>query len=147
MKRRHLLIGAGAVAAIGYTGWRFGTANGERALTRVIYKKLGYLKLDDAGVRQFAHDQVKLQTISAARLRIIDAVGPVYSMLSFQGRLGLEDTLRHGEDRIVTQYLMSTDFFRNGADQTRVVRYLEFYDPMVACGNPFARPPVDPNPA
>jgi len=40
----------------------------------------------------------------------------------------------------VTQYLISSDFFKNGADKNRTVNYLGYYDPMVACNNPFARP-------
>jgi len=39
-----------------------------------------------------------------------------------------------------TQYLMSTDFFRHGADESRLVRYVGFYDPdRTACNNPLAR--------
>jgi hypothetical protein len=41
---------------------------------------------------------------------------------------------------VYTNYLLSTDFFRNGADESRPVRYLSYYDPAVTpCNNPFAR--------
>jgi hypothetical protein len=41
---------------------------------------------------------------------------------------------------VYTRYLLSTDFFRNGADESRRVRYLSFYHPYVTiCYNPLAR--------
>jgi|SRR5919197_2481937 hypothetical protein len=41
---------------------------------------------------------------------------------------------------IYTDFLLSTDFFRNGADESRLIRYVGFYDPAVtACNNPLAR--------
>ena len=45
----------------------------------------------------------------------------------------------HLEDRITTQFLISSDFFANGADTSRRVTYLGYYDPMIACKNPFYR--------
>ena len=35
------------------------------------------------------------------------------------------------------RFLLSTDFFQNGADESRLVRYVSFYDPYVSpCWNP-----------
>ena len=43
-------------------------------------------------------------------------------------------------DDVYTRFLLSTDFFWNGADQARRVRYVAFYQPQVRpCSNPFAR--------
>jgi hypothetical protein len=40
---------------------------------------------------------------------------------------------------VYTRYLLSTDFFRHGADESRTVRYVGFYDPdNTPCGNPLA---------
>lgn len=37
------------------------------------------------------------------------------------------------------RFLLSTDFFRNGADESQLVRYLAFYDPYLSpCWNPCA---------
>jgi hypothetical protein len=73
-----------------------------------------YLNLDPAGVAQYFADY--------ARYR------PAFS--------------RHrplGPD-VHTDFLLSTDFFRNGADESRLIRYVGFYDPAVtACNNPLAR--------
>lgn len=37
------------------------------------------------------------------------------------------------------QFLLSTDFFPNGADETRPIRYVQLYDPYIGvCYNPMA---------
>ena len=58
------------------------------------------------------------------------------------GRDVVQETIRHGEERVVSAFLLSSDFFVNGADTSRIVRYLGFYDPLKACSNPFARFPT-----
>lgn len=41
---------------------------------------------------------------------------------------------------VFEQYLMSTDFFQNGADESRTVRFVAFYDPYLSpCWNPCVR--------
>jgi hypothetical protein len=146
MKRRYLLL-SGLAAACGLAGWRFATSSEQAAIVKVVYKKLGYLKLDAGGVQRFARDLAATQTISSARLRITDAVGPLYTGPAFSGDNKPNNAIRHGEDRVVTLYLLSSDFFKNGADQNRTVYYQHYYDPMIACGNPFARPVIIPTPA
>jgi hypothetical protein len=47
------------------------------------------------------------------------------------------------EDSLVSTYLLSSDFFLNGADESRKINYVAYYDPMRPCQNPFARPAVD----
>jgi len=42
-------------------------------------------------------------------------------------------------DDVYTGFLRSTDFFWNGADETRRVRYVTFHLPTLPCANPFAR--------
>ncbi len=139
MNRRKLIFGsiAGGIALLGA---RVGLANPRNAIERVLHKRLAYLKLDPAGVRQFSDDVLHRQIISHFRLMVIDFVGPLYTDTdpSPDGRIG--STLRHGEDRVVSQFLISSDFFINGADTSRTVRYLGWYNPLAACGNPFARP-------
>jgi hypothetical protein len=72
-----------------------------------------YLNLDPAGVTQFFADCIRYRA-SFSRRR---PLGP----------------------EICTDFLLSTDFFRNGADQSRTIRYVGFYDPAItACNNPLA---------
>jgi hypothetical protein len=41
---------------------------------------------------------------------------------------------------VYTRYLLSTDFFQHGADESRRIHYVGFFDPSVTpCSNPLAR--------
>jgi hypothetical protein len=73
-----------------------------------------YLDLDPGGVRQYFIDCRRYLPTFSPRLP-----------------LGAE---------ACTRYLLSTDFFRIGADERRRVHYVGFYDPAVTpCNNPLAR--------
>jgi hypothetical protein len=139
MKRRVFLISA--AAAVGTViGWRLTGSRQQAAIAKVLYKRLDYLKLDAGGVRRFAEDLSSRKVISSLRLRILDAAGELYTGATPAAGGRIDRALRHGEDRIVTQYLISSDFFTHGADKTRTINYFGYYDPLVACNNPFARP-------
>jgi hypothetical protein len=44
---------------------------------------------------------------------------------------------RNAQEEVFDRFLLSTDFFLNGADESRRVRYVRFYDPYVnPCWNP-----------
>jgi hypothetical protein len=139
MNRRYVLLaGAGAMCSV--IGWRLAHSSDESAIIKVLQKRLDYLRLDDSGVRRFASDLKQHRMISSFRLRTMDSVGPLYTGLALTAHNSLDDAIRHGEERVTTHYLISSDFFKNGADESRVVAYLGYYDPMVACSSPFARP-------
>jgi hypothetical protein len=139
MKRRQLLI-AGLAGIGGVLAVSLGLASAESAIAKAVFKRLGYLQLDEAGVHEFARDLNAHQVVSKGRLRVIDASGPLYTGNALAVHNKVFDAIHHGEDRITTLYLMSSDFFKNGADVNRIVRYLGYYDPVIACNNPFARP-------
>jgi hypothetical protein len=139
MKRRYFLL-SGLGALCGVVGWRFIQSSDESAITKVLHKRLDYLRLDEAGVRRFARDLMANQFLSSGRLRVIDAAGPLYTRLALNAHNRLDDGIRHGEDRLVTQYLISSDFFANGADESRIVHYVGYFDPTAGCNSPFARP-------
>lgn len=74
----------------------------------------GYLKLDPAGVGQYFADCQQ-------------------HWPDFSRRVPLAPD-------VYTGYLLSTDFFRHGADEARLIQYVGFYDPGVTpCNNPLAR--------
>lgn len=139
MRRRTFLLSSSA-AICGVIAWDFATSSDQNAIIKVLRKKLHYLRLDDAGVRRYAADIALLGIVSSLRLHVIDAADGLYERHTLNPDSALGRALRHGEDRVVTQYLISSDFFINGADKNRTVKYLGYYDPMVACNNPFARP-------
>jgi hypothetical protein len=76
-----------------------------------IRREFHYLQLDDGGVAAFVGEYEKHR-------------GPI-------------SRFRHPEDDLFDRFLLSTDFFRNGADESRPVRFVLFYDPYISpCWNP-----------
>jgi hypothetical protein len=141
IKRRGVLLGLTALGGLtGIVGWRFSQATPEQAIAMVIRKRLAYLRLDEAGVQRFARELAAKNDIANYKLRALVAAGRLYSGVSYPGYNAISNAIRKGEDRIVTVYLLSSDFFVMGADEGRTVHYLQLYDALRACSNPFARP-------
>jgi hypothetical protein len=139
MPTRRQFIDATLGALVVASGWRYLHSNQEEAVLLVLRKRLDYLKLDPQGMRAFAADLVSRQVLSPMRLKLVSAVAPLYKRVGLNGHDVLQETIRHGEERVVSNFLLSSDFFVNGADTSRIVRYLGFYDPLKGCSNPFAR--------
>jgi hypothetical protein len=140
MKRRAFLSFGLAGGLVGLGAWRTLCTTQQEAVVAVLRKRLNYLQLDEANLRRFAQDAVARQAVSGPRLRLLAAAGPLYSQIALSGHDLISEGVRHGEERVVTLFLLSSDFFQNGRDETRPVRYVSYYDPVQACGNPFARP-------
>ena len=69
----------------------------------------------------------------------LDAPGVGEYLADYERYRGRLPRFRRLSADFYTRYLMSTDFFRTGADESRIVRYVGFYDPdQTPCGNPFA---------
>ena len=78
-----------------------------------IRRHFDYLTIDEDGLRRFVVD--------------------------YERRYGKVTPRATAANRVMyTKFLMSTDFFRNGADEGKLVRYVAFYDPYVSpCYVPF----------
>jgi hypothetical protein len=140
-RRAFILSGLGAASAL--AAWLFLGASAEETIAMVLRKRLDYLTLDPDGVRRFARDTLARHGLSSAKIRFLTAIRPVYSRNTLSaGDNSLAHLLRHGEDRIVGSYLISSDFFLNGSDTSRVVKYAALLDSRRACANPFARRPA-----
>ena len=143
MLNRRQFLASIAAGVTGLVAWRYLASSEEGAIVEIIQKRLSYLKLDSKGVHAFAKDLVKRGLVSGGKLRLIGMAGQVYTQLSSHlGHTQLAHNFKHGEERIASMYLMSTDFFRNGQDESKLVRYIEFYEPFVKiqpCSTPFAR--------
>ncbi len=139
-RRLFLLSGLGALSAAGAGAWLYFGASPTETIAMVLRRRLDYLTLDPEGVRRFAGDLLAKNGISSAKIHLLSAIRPVYSRRALSsGDNAAAYMLRHGEDRIVGSFLICSDFFLNGADETRVVRYLGVLDARRACANPFAR--------
>lgn len=88
-----------------------GTSRDPERLVAELRRHFHYLELDDASLARYARDYLR-------HLPPPDLAGP----------------------DLYTRFLLSNDFFQNGADESRTLRYLALYNPYVnACRNPFAR--------
>jgi hypothetical protein len=152
IKRRRILLGGLGVALAAVGLWGAGIA-GESEIASAVRRRLGFLRLDEGGLHAFAKDYVHSVTSHASSL-----LAQRSSWLQWKFRiqtivrgrsnsLGLTHDSRTRHERMeeswATLFLLSSNFFTTGADESRVVRYVALYDPMRACGNPFARPCTD----
>jgi len=119
MRRREFLAVLGAVsvgAAVGTFGLGY----------FVTYKVLGQDEVVEYLRRRFSY-----LTISREDLNRFAA--------EYQRTLG--DVSARKLTRLNTVFLLSTDFFEKGADDSRTVRFVRLYDPRNGCSNPFAVSP------
>jgi hypothetical protein len=145
ISRRRFFIGGFAIAAIGGLGVvGFGRSAMEARIAAVLRGRLGFLQLDPDGVAQFAKDQAgaflarKVPTLNRMRYHVLSAVAPSFNR--YYRSNDHRSHMQQFEDPIISTYLLSSDFFIHGSDESRVIRYVAFFDPMRACSNPFARP-------
>jgi len=147
-RRRFVKLGLGAVALAGagtVAGWYLSEAE----IVSAVRRRLPFLRLDEAGLHTFAKDQMnallaKRPTWYRWKYHVRLLFQKPTAAASW-GRTSDQRTRRERmEDNLATLFLLSSDFFTNGAEETRVVKYVALYDPMRPCGNPFARPAVEP---
>lgn len=128
-RKRFLQIIAGGVALSAIPGVWFLRKDAREAAIHLILSELSYLKLDKKGVEAFADDYVIAHKSSLFKneVKVVDILGLSAS------RLGHTEIL-------VKDYLLSSTFFRNKMDETRLVEYTGVvYNPFkVACSNPFS---------
>ena len=149
INRRRLILGSlGAVAVAGVGVLGFGRMGLEAKITSILRRRLSYLKLDPDGLKAFAKDQAdaavhkKIPSWNRLRYHYLTAVAPSPSFKRYYRSNENRSRAESLEDSIVATYLLSSDFFLNHADESRVVNYVAYYDPMRPCQNPFARPVV-----
>ena len=145
-RRKFLLVGLGVVAVVGLGGITLGPLAAEAEIAAHVRKRLSFLKLEEAGLKAFARDQVnallaKRPTWNRWKYHFMSAFSKSFTQYeqSSDKRTGRQRM----EDGFAATYLLSSDFFINGADETQTIEYIAFYDPLRACGNPFARPAID----
>jgi len=144
-RRRFLLGGLTVVVVAGVGVIGFGRMGAESHIVDVVRRKLSFLKLDEAGLKAFAKDQVsfllaKRPTWNRLKYHYLSMFGKQFTRYNKSN--DTRSRRQRMEDNFASTYLLSSDFFVNGADESRVVQYVAFYDPLRGCGNPFWRPAV-----
>ncbi len=147
-RRRMLQLSLGIVLLTGVGVAGLGRPALEAEIVSHVRRRLDFLHLDEAGLRSFAHDQVawllaKRPTWVRWKYHFLHLFSAkVFS--PYDSSNDKRPRLARVVDNLASTYLLSSDFFVSGADPARLVRYREFYDPLRPCGNPFARPALDP---
>jgi hypothetical protein len=146
-RRRILKIGVGvaAVAALGV--WGADVAS-EAEIVSAVRRRLSFLRLDEPGLHAFAKDYISnMLAKRPSWYRWKYHIQSMFRKPAASWGISTDTRTRRQrlEDNLTTIYLLSSDLFAEGADETRTVQYVNLYDPMRACGSPFARPPVDSN--
>jgi hypothetical protein len=124
------LLAASGIAAFedwlgvgSYLGWQWRGARNYATAYRYAFlpaeerikRYFGDLTIDEAGLRRFVRDYEK-------------HVGRIKWYSATPNRV------------LFSKFLLSSDYYRNGADPKRPVKYVMFYDPYVSpCWDPFAR--------
>lgn len=143
ISRRVFILSALASVATASVGgwWVFKVSQDDNTdlITAILRKNLGYLNLDEAGLVAFAHDfQTNIDT-NNRKMYLLSLARPIYATSNLFEMTPMKNEVRKIEERIINQFLMSSDFFWRGADETQTVTYLGYYDPYKnPCANPFA---------
>lgn len=84
-----------------------------------VKENFGYLRIDQAGLEAFADD---LQIMWAKSIH------------------HRRQAARNPHEFVLERFLLSSDFFQNHADESKLVRYLGIYEPYLRlCQNPIAK--------
>jgi hypothetical protein len=149
IKRRTFLLGGlGVIVVAGLGVIGIGPVAARSHVASVVRKRLDFLKLDDAGLHEFAKDQVatllaKRPTWNRWKYHFLVIFTKQFSQYGGYSNDNRTRTQRLADD-LSTLYLLSSDFFVNGADESRTIQYTGLYDSLIPCSSPFARPPIDP---
>ena len=140
IRRRRILLGGLAFAAVAGFGLWGADVFTESEIASSVRRRLGFLKLDDAGLHSFAKDQVawvlsKRPTWYRVKFHVralFSKSGPNWGFRRQAFAPGTHGG-QPGDDVSAFERFLS-----NGADESRTVRYVALYDPMRPCVNPFA---------
>lgn len=118
--------------------WHFGDP--ADVVVSILKRRVGYLRVDHEVFYVFAKDYLEFRKGYEKELKKLYVASLPLRFMSPYAWLDQGHAFRRLEDNVVSKFLLSTDFFQNGANDRTVVTYLSFYDPQRAvCRNPLAR--------
>ena len=126
-RRKFLAITSLAGLVAGITSLKFITTSFDKAAVDIIRDELHYPKLDEQGLLKFVSDFSQNKN------------GRYRFTIRGYSLLGISSSQSGKVNQLVTAYMLSSDFFKNGMDESRVVKYLALYDPYLRpCAHPFS---------
>lgn len=140
MKRRTFLGATAGLLAAGGALVGLSVNSYQDIVKNIVRTKLDYLKISDEELDKFAVAYEKVMHKPKAKVFMID-LSYKCSNISFCQKK-LETRLNYFERYVLTYFLKGSDFFMNGMDESKPVKFvsLDLLDPYKApCYNPFAK--------
>ena len=137
-----VLFGGGMAVAAGTAAWSWLRGDPAAIVIAVVRRRLGFLEPTAETLDAFARDYLDTRSRYRGTLAKLAFLAGPLRIYSPYDRLPMGHALRRLEDNVVSHFLLSTDFFEYGADESRAPLYVGFHDPSERpCRNPFARRP------
>jgi hypothetical protein len=128
-RRKFLALSGLAAVAVSLPGVGYISSSAKEAAVSIIMEQFSYLTLDKQGVEQFVEEYLQLEMPS----KTLDL------KLRTASLLGTKAHQSYTVSTLTELYLLSTDFFRNKADESKVVKFVAYYNPYkIPCANPFS---------
>lgn len=129
--RRKLLLtsgvlGFGALVG-GYVSWR--NAKEGDVIVAILKRRLPWIQVNDGVFEQFSIELVNERRAFKKQLKLLGTMATLATFVTPYSLLPMGHPLRRIENYTVSNFLLSTDFFQNGADETKPVKYFGFYSP------------------
>jgi hypothetical protein len=143
MDRRKFLIVNGSVAGAAGLGLAasYALSSEESVIVAILRRRLGPLQVEAADLESFSRSYVKFRAGYRRQLRLLGSVAALLRLVTPYPFLNMGSPFRRLEDNVVSNFLLSTDFFEHGADVARPLRYVGMFDPYVQpCRRLFAAP-------
>jgi len=135
---RRKFIGLAFIVIVGILVVFFAVLPFKYIAKRILKKDLEQLKINDEIFDKFISDALANKYFSGYSLRKKWLIR-IYDAIQFSGSLPYAMQYREYRSQLVADFLMSTDFFTNGMDESMEIGYIGFYDPYLRpCSNPFS---------
>lgn len=140
--RRKLFISSVALTASAglYGAFKWLTGGPEDIVIAILHRRVGHFKIDAKVFSEFTKDYLTSKKGARKQLKILSVLSDPLEYVSPYRLLPFSNPYRRLEDNVVSQFLLSTDFFQQGASIDNNINYLGFYDPLHAiCRNPLMK--------
>lgn len=136
-----MVAGMAAIVAVPYSIYKFKTGSGTEVIEAILKRRVGYLKIPSDVFQAFASDYLEFRKSHKASLAKLSVLALPLKYFTPYDVLNRDHPLVRLEDNVVSNFLLSTDFFHFDMDETRTINYRGFYDPVTSpCTNPFFMP-------
>lgn len=131
MKRRTFLklSGLGAAGFLSLPAVAYVSTSVKSGAVGILLNEFKFLKIDEKGVENFVEDFFSKYSYDLT----------YHMKIKYYSILGITSERSNLIHDLANKYLLSTDFFRNRMDESKLVRYTGLYNPyQMPCSNPFS---------